>query len=225
MFTRRQFLENGVLSLLAVQVADLTDTGGGGAGSKIFGGEVGRAMSKRRTVRRYSPREITSEQLMSVLWAAQGVTDDLRGFRTAPSAGALYPLEIFTFTGDGTVKGVKAGVHRFRPGSGKLEPVGGEDRRRELGGACLNQMWVARAPACLVISAVYERTMGKYGERGIRYADIESGCAAQNVFLMAEALGLATGIVGAFFDDKVKELTRTREDARPLLVMPVGYKT
>jgi SagB-type dehydrogenase family enzyme len=223
MFARRHFLENTFLSLLAIQVADLMDTGGG-TGAKIPGGEIGRVMSNRRTVRRYSRKGITSEQFLSVLWAAQGVTDEQRGFRTAPSAGALYPLEVFAFTGTGTVKGMDRGVHRFRPGSRDLERLTGDDRRGDLGGACLGQMWIAQAPACLVISVIYERTMRKYGERGVRYADIESGCAAQNVFLMAEALGLAAGIVGAFDDWKVKALIGTEKDARPLLVMPVGHR-
>ena len=193
-------------------------------GSKKPGGEVGRVMSERRTVRRYMSKDITFEQLKALLWAAQGVTDKGRGFRTAPSAGALYPLEVFAFIGKGSVKGIDEGVYRLIPGTGNLEPTTGDDRREDLGAACLGQMWIAQAPTCLVISAVYGRTMRKYGERGVRYADIESGCAAQNVFLMAGALGLSAGIVGAFYDDKVKELTGTKEDARPLLVMPIGYQ-
>jgi SagB-type dehydrogenase family enzyme len=161
---------------------------------------------------------------MKLLWAAQGITDKRRGFRTAPSAGALYPLEVFAFCGQETVKGLDAGVYRYVPHNLSLGQMTADDRRKELALACLGQMWVAQAPACLVILAVYDRTMAKYGKRGIRYADIESGCAAQNIFLMAVAQGLSAGIVGAFNDDNVRSLTGYRGKTEPLLVMPVGYR-
>ena len=83
---------------------------------------------------------------------------------------------------------------------------------------------IAQAPVSLVVSAVYSRTTGKYGQRGVRYADIEAGCAAQNIFLVAEALGLGAGIVGAFDDNWVRGLTGAASDSTPLLVMPVGYR-
>ena len=85
-------------------------------------------------------------------------------------------------------------------------------------------MWIAQAPVSLVISAVYSRTKRKYGRRGIRYADIEAGCAAQNIFLMAVSLGLDAGIVGAFEDHKVRLLTGAGEESQPLLIMPIGYR-
>jgi len=223
LITRRQFLETGILSLLAVQVSDLTEPGGAGMEPKDLGGDISQVISSRRTVRRYSEKGLTREQLMAILWAAQGVSEKRQGLRTAPSAGALYPLEVFAFTGQGTVKGLSPGVYRFVPRSGNLEQTMNDDTRKELASVCLSQTWIAQAPVCLVISAVYERTMQKYGERGVRYADIESGCAAQNVFLMAGAMRLSTGIVGAFRDERVRKLTGAREDTRPLLVMPVGY--
>ena len=224
MLTRRQFLETGVLSLLAVQMSELTESGGAQVEPQKLGGDISRVLSTRRTVRRYSQKGMTLEQLAALLWSAQGVTDKRRGLRTAPSAGALYPLEVFAFTGEGTVKGLGPGVYRFIPQSWNMEQTASGDRRKDLASACLFQIWVAQAPACLLISSVYERTMQKYGERGIRYADIESGCAAQNIFLMAGAMKLSAGIVGAFKDDEVMRLTGTSENARPLLVMPVGYQ-
>ena len=224
MFTRRQFLESGVLSLFAVQVADLAEARSAGGGMIYPGGEVGKVMSTRRTIRRFSSKGITREQLMKVLWASQGITEKQFGFRTAPSAGALYPLEISVFAGPRSVKELDTGIHRLVPNDLTLERIAIDDRRKDLASACLGQMWLARAPACLVISAAYERITAKYGKRGVRYADIESGCAAQNVFLMAVSLGLSAGIVGAFYDEKVKNLTELK-DAEPLLVMPVGYRT
>ena len=111
-----------------------------------------------------------------------------------------------------------------RPGQADVVKATEGDRRLELAKACLSQMWIARAPVCLAIFSVYSRTTAKYGQRGIRYADIEAGCAAQNVFLMAVSLGFAAGIVGAFDDRKVRQLTGAGEDSTPLLVMPIGFQ-
>ena len=227
MITRRKFLEGGFMSLLAVQYAELFERASNGQVGEQDHVEmpVSKAAALRRTVRSFSSRILSHEQLMGVLWAAQGVTDSIRGFRAVPSAGALYPLEIHAFMGEGTVVGMDSGVHRYRPRQIDTEMAGDRDLRKELAKACLSQMWIAQAPVSLVISAVYSRTTRKYGERGIRYADIEAGCAAQNVFLMAIALGLAAGVVGAFDDKGVHELTGAAADTYPLLVMPVGYRT
>ncbi len=226
MITRRNFLGGGFASLLAVQYSEILEKARNGRLGKQGLSElpVRKAIALRRTVRSFSPRMLSHEQLMGVLWAAQGITDSILGLRAVPSAGALYPLEVCAFIGDGTVVGMKSGVHRYRPRPIDMETVDDRDLRKELARACLSQMWVAQAPMSLVISAVYSRTTQKYGERGIMYADIEAGCAAQNVFLMAISLGLAAGIVGAFDDKAVHELTGVGTDCYPLLVMPIGYR-
>ncbi len=225
MVTRRGFLGGGFASLLALQYSELFEVAANGQVGSPSSQEmtVRQAMALRRTVRSFSPRMLREEQLMGLLWAAQGVTDTIRGLRAVPSAGALYPLEVFAFVGKGSVPGREGGIYRYRPEQTGLQRVGEGDRREDLARASLNQMWVAQAPVSLLISSVYGRTIKKYGERGVRYADIEAGCAAQNVFLMAEALGLAAGIVGAFDDDRVMALAGKDLDARPLLVMPIGY--
>jgi SagB-type dehydrogenase family enzyme len=161
---------------------------------------------------------------MGVFWAAQVVTDSIRGLRAVPSAGALYPLEIYSFLGDRWVFVMEKGVYHYQPQQRDAVIVTKEDQRQDLARASLSQMWMAQAPVSLVISAVYARTTGKYGKRGIRYADIEAGCAAQNVFLVAISLGLEAGIVGAFDDDRVRKLTGAAADSHPLLVMPIGYR-
>jgi len=226
MITRRNFLGGGFASLLAVQYSEIFERIGNGQPGEVPGDDtcVRKAIALRRTVRSFSSRILSHEQLMGVLWAAQGITDSILGLRAVPSAGALYPLEVCAFIGDGTVVGMKSGVHRYRPRPIDMETVDDRDLREELARACLSQMWVAQAPMSLVVSAVYSRTTQKYGERGIRYADIEAGCAAQNVFLMAVSLGLAAGIVGAFDDKAVHELTGVGADCYPLLVMPIGYR-
>ncbi len=226
MITRKRFLEGGLASLLALQYSEIFERAGNGQVGDMVRREmsVREAMSMRRTVRRFSSKILREDQLMSVLWAAQGVTDSIKGLRAVPSAGALYPLEIYAFLGDRAVVGMGKGVYHYRPQQTDAEIVGDEDFRQELARACLSQMWVAQAPLSLVISAVYGRTTRKYGKRGVRYADIEAGCAAQNVFLLAESLGLGAGIVGAFDDDRVRELTGGPPGTEPLLVMPIGYR-
>jgi SagB-type dehydrogenase family enzyme len=217
-------MEGGAAALLALQVSDLGEGfefgGGSGSGTAM---PVHDAIKTRRTVRRFSERPLTENQVMKLLWAAQGITDRTRGYRSVPSAGALYPLEIHAVTGRETVGGLAAGAYWYRPEPGKIEQIVNKDLRTDLARASLRQMWMAQAPVSLVVSAVYARTMRKYGKRGIRYAHIEAGCACQNVFLMAAELGLAVGIVGAFEDAAVASLLNLPEGTTPLLVMPVGY--
>ncbi len=226
MITRKRFLEGGLASLLALQYSEIFERAGNGQVGDMVRSEmsVREAMSMRRTVRRFSSKILREDQLMSVLWAAQGVTDSVKDLRTVASAGALYPLELYVFQGAMSVDGVNKGIYRYRPDEGDLLQEGDADRREDLARACMSQMWVAKAPVSLLISTVYPRTMGKYGQRGIRYADIEAGSAAQNVFLMAESLGLGAGIVGAFDDESVMSMAGARLGAEPLLVMPIGYR-
>jgi SagB-type dehydrogenase family enzyme len=178
-------------------------------------------LQHRRSVRELAETSLTVEEISQLLWAAQGITDS-GGFRTAPSAGALYPLEVYVVAA--TVKGVEAGVYRYLPRTHELVQKKGGDKRKELVEAALGQPSVEEAPATLAFSAVYERTMGRYGERGVRYAHIEVGHAAQNVFLQAGALGLRTVVIGAFDDDGVKSVVGMRDGEQPLYIMPVGRR-
>ncbi len=180
------------------------------------------ALAGRRSVREYR-REASLRQaeLSQLLWAAQGITNR-QGFRTAPSAGALYPLEVYAVVG--AVAELPPGVYQYQPQGHKLKWRQGGDLRRDLAGLALQQDWMADAAVVLVIAGVYQRTMSKYGERGRRYVHIEVGHAAQNVYLQAEALGLATVAVGAFRDAAVNELLGLRRSEQPLLLLPVGRK-
>ena len=117
-----------------------------------------------------------------------------------------------------------ARVYHYQPGNHAVEGKAEGDQRENLARACYSQMWMARAPVSLVIAAEYRRITGKYGERGVRYALMEAGHAAQNVFLQAEALGLGAGIVGAFEDQVVIRALNLPPSHEPLLVMPVGYR-
>jgi len=178
------------------------------------------ALSARRSVRSYGGAPVTLAEIAQLLWAAQGVTDPETGFRTAPSAGALYPLELYVVAEH--VTGLPTGAYRYLPAGHALEPIQSSPSADDLYRAALSQAAVREAPAVLVLAGVYDRTTLKYGERGTRYVHMEAGHAAQNVMLQAAALGLGTVVIGAF-DDDVQLLMGMPTGARPLYLMPVGH--
>ncbi len=174
---------------------------------------------KRRSIRSFSDESLSLEQISQLLWAAQGVTHQ-RGYRTAPSAGALYPLEIYVVAGQ--VKGLDAGIYRYIPQGHKLKKITDGDKREELCRAALNQSFVKNAPAVFILSAVYQRVTGKYGDRGIKYAFIEVGHASQNICLQAVALNLGTVVIGAFHDNHVKRIMVMDANEYPVYIIPAG---
>jgi SagB-type dehydrogenase family enzyme len=178
------------------------------------------ALAARRSVREYGPAKLTRRELGQLLWAAQGITERM-GLRTAPSAGALYPLELYVVAGD--VSDVEAGVYHYEPGDHALALRAAGDCRAVLATAALGQECVGRAPAIIIVAAVYARTTGKYGDRGRRYVHMEAGHAAQNVCLQAAALGLAGVVVGAFDDREVKRVAGLPPREEPLALFPVGH--
>jgi SagB-type dehydrogenase family enzyme len=178
-------------------------------------------LRERRSAREFARVPLTLAEVAQLAWAAQGVTET-GGRRTAPSAGALYPLELLVVAGE--VEGLDPGVYRYRPTSHDLmERVHG-DVREPLAAAALGQEWLADAPCVLALAAVYARTTGRYGARGERYVHIEVGLAAQSVQLQATALGLGSVVVGAFDDERVRARLGLGEDERPLALLPVGRR-
>ncbi|MGB9593146.1 MAG: SagB/ThcOx family dehydrogenase [Anaerolineae bacterium] len=180
---------------------------------------VEEALLKRRSIRDYKDAPLTLAELGQLLWAAQGITD-LAGFRTAPSAGALYPMEVYAVVGN--VTGLAAGVYKYRPAAHALERISGGNRLAELSKAALGQAAVRDAAVVLVLAAVYERTTQKYGERGVRYVHMEAGHVSQNVYLQAVSLGLGTVTIGAFYDEDVKKVVGLAGNEETLYLMPVG---
>jgi len=178
-------------------------------------------LDRRRSLRDFSGAALALADLGQLLWAAQGTTSG-EGHRTAPSAGALYPLEVYVVAG--RVEGLAAGCWRYETRAHRLVGIAEGDRRRPLAAAALGQDWLARAPAVIVLAGVEERTAFKYGDRAPRYVHIEAGAAAQNVALQAEARGLGTVVVGAFDDARVAELAGLRTGERPLALLPVGRR-
>jgi len=182
---------------------------------------VEEALLKRRSVRDFKDKPVTLSEVSQLLWAAQGITGG-GGYRTAPSAGALYPLELYIVAGN--VNGLPAGIYKYRPKSHELLSIVKGDMRIDLCNAALGQSSVRRAAAVVVLSGVYERTTTKYGERGIRYVHMEAGHAAQNVSLQAVPLGLGTVVIGAFRDEEIKRMLKMEDRERPLYIMPIGRR-
>lgn len=203
---------------------------------------VEQALSQRRSSRRYATNPLRLADLGQLLWAAQGVTQRMEetppgfswewrgGMRTAPSAGALYPLELYAVIGD--VDGLEPGVYRYLPAEHALARVaspvqiplsGLDDRRQALSDAALRQLAIRNAPVSLVLAGVVERTAVKYGDRAERYVHIEVGAAAQNVYLECESLELGTVFIGAFDDDAVAGVLGLSGDERVYGMMPIGH--
>ncbi len=173
-----------------------------------------KTIEKWRSVRAFAAKKLSLEQMGQLAWAAQGITSP-RGYRASPSAGALYPLEIYFVT--------EEAVYRYIPAEHGFELHKEGDARRALSEAALGQGFVADAPLDIVIAAVYERTARKYGERSRRYVHIEVGHAGQNILLQAVALGLGAVPVGAFHDKAVAKALSLPADHEPLYIISVGY--
>ncbi|HXX68708.1 MAG TPA: SagB/ThcOx family dehydrogenase [Polyangiaceae bacterium] len=173
------------------------------------------AIARRRSTREFSSRMPADDQLGQLLWAAQGVTDTTHGLRAAPSAGALYPLELYLARADG--------VYHYEPGAHGLRRVDTHDERAAMGRAAFGQSAVLQAPILLAVVGIVSRTRAKYGGRAERYVTLEAGHAAQNILLEATALGLAAVPVGAFDDDGLRSALGLASDATPLYVLPVGF--
>jgi len=170
-------------------------------------------IEKRRSVRDFQNKDLTLQQISNLLWAAQGITNEKRGLRASPSAGATYPLEIFIAKKDG--------CFRYIPEGHALKKEMDKDLRWDIARASLQQMFIADAGVVIIITAVFGRTTWRYGERGIRYIHNEVGHCAQNIHLEAVALGLGSVPIGAFEDNKIKSLLKLKEE-EPLYIIPVG---
>jgi SagB-type dehydrogenase family enzyme len=170
---------------------------------------------QRRSVREFSPEPLTTSEISQLLWAAQGITDS-HGFRTAPSAGALYPLELYVV--------LEQGVFHYDPHAHTLTSVSSGDLRSDLYSVSLRQDAIFNAPMILIVSAVFSRTEAKYGRvRSPRYVHMEAGHAAQNTLLQAISLGLGAVPIGAFEDVRVQEVLGLPADHEPLYLIPIGH--
>ena len=180
-----------------------------------------RAIAGRRSVRSYSSEALSLAELSQLLWAAQGITGGDKRHRSAPSAGALHPLEVYVVAAN--ITDLASGVYHYLPADHALELVVVGDQRAAVCAAALNQQALSKAPAVLSIAAVYSRTSAKYGDRASRYVPMDAGHAAQNVLLQAVALGLGAVPMGAFNDEQLKSALKLDSDVEPLYLIPVGH--
>ncbi|MCX8152698.1 MAG: SagB/ThcOx family dehydrogenase [Archaeoglobaceae archaeon] len=189
---------------------------------------VEEAILLRRSVREYEDKPVDLEHLSLMLWAAYGITDPRFGFRACPSAGATYPLEVYVVVGEKGVETsgktyLKPGVYKYDVHRHLIFFVKEGDFRAELAEAAVGQEWVKNAPINIVVTAIFERTTIRYGDRGeIRYVPMEVGHLGQNVYLIATALGYGTVVVGAFYDDRVRDIVGAEKIEVPMYIIPVG---
>lgn len=176
-------------------------------------------LQKRRSVRDFLRMPISLVDVSQLLWAAQGVTHG-EGLRTAPSAGARYPLELYLVAGE--VRDLPAAIYRYDPRRHRLETIRPGDVRAATADAALSQDWLQGSAAILAFAAIEARTTGKYGSRGIRYIDLEIGHAAQNALLQAVALGFGGTPVGAFDDERAARVLGLPDEEKVLYLVPIG---
>ena len=186
---------------------------------------VEEALQGRRSKRSYKNEPLSLSEVSQLLWAAYGVTKPSSGLRgglkTAPSAGATYPLELYLVAGN--VVNLPKGIYKYIPEQHALKKTFIGDKRAELCSAAYSQSMVRNAPALIVYTAIFERTTGRYGTRGKeRYVCMDLGHSAQNVYLQAYTLGIGTCAVGAFDDNAFKKALPIAKNEIPLYIMPLG---
>ncbi len=167
---------------------------------------MGKLLLQRRSIRNYLPEDISLQDISHILWCGYGPTQK-RGdffFRTSPSAGALYPLEVYLFVFN--IDSLDPGIYHYSVRDNLLELLIEGDFSSYLIGAALGQSFVGRGNCCVAISAVFRRNMSKYRDRGVRYIFLDAGHLAQNMILAAQERGIGSCPVGAFFDDEVNRL-------------------
>lgn len=182
---------------------------------------VEEAITKRRSRRDFSAKKLTLAQCGQLLWAGQGITEAKEGYRSCPSAGATYPLELYLIVGE--VEELEKGIYHYLPYSQSLEKIKEGDYRKPLALVALHQASVAKGAIDIVITGDYRRTMRKYGERGRYYVHLEVGHCAQNILLQATALGLSGVPVGAFEEESVKKIIGFPDNLEPFYIIPIGY--
>lgn len=180
------------------------------------------ALHARRSLRRFAGAAPTLADVAQLLWAAQGVTDG-QGHRTAPSAGALYPLRLYLLCAP--LEGLAAGVYLYRPETHRLAPLHAADVRRQAAAAVLGQAWIGDAPLVLAFGVRVHVTAARYGARAERFVAMEVGAAVQNLLLQAETLRLGGTLVGAFDEAALQRIWPLGDDERIWALVPIGRRT
>ncbi len=192
-----------------------------GEPSREGGAPIWKVLRRRRSQRRFQGAPLEKGELSQLLWAAQGVTGKGGSveLRTAPSAGALYPVETYLVIHD--VEGIDPGVYHYDVQAHQLEQLNQGDFRREIARAALDQRMAAQANAVFVWTAVFRRAKWKYDQRAFRYVYLDAGHIAQNVALAAVALGLGSCQIAALYDEEANELLGVDGTAESTIYMTV----
>ncbi len=183
-------------------------------------------LQNRRSRRSYTDRSLSLQDIALLLWATQGITARAGNFalRTAPSAGALYPIE--TYLAANRIEGLEPGLFHYDVPGFQLERLSDTPPDQEVAAAALDQAFVGKAAAVFLWSAEFRRNMTKYGHRGARYICMDAGHICQNLLLAAEAMGLAACPVAAFYDDELNTLLGLDGDEESVLYLAaVGVKS
>ena len=189
------------------------------APEKVKGISVEKALSQRRSVRNYTDQALDVQQISQLLWSAQGITSDWGG-RTAPSAGATYPIEIYIVVNKSET--LTKGVYHYNNKDHSMQLIKKGFWGKKVSQASLGQASIEQAPVDIIITAVMQRTAERYGKRAERYVYMEAGHVGQNIYLQAESLGLGTVVIGAFNDDQVQKVLGIEEEV--MSIMPIGRK-
>jgi SagB-type dehydrogenase family enzyme len=163
-------------------------------------------LTDRQSVRNFSPQPLTVQQISTLLWASTGISRVTRGyeFRTAPSAGALYPIETYVVVN--RVEGLEAGIYHYNILHHRLELLKSGNYGNATGSGALDQEMCARAAVTWIWTAIFARSRWKYRQRAYRYYYLDAGHIAQNLALASVALGLGSCQIAAFFDDELNQL-------------------
>ncbi len=164
------------------------------------------ALKVRKSIRRYANKPVTLEQLSYLVWAASGVQRVEQGFafRTAPSAGGLFPIETYLVVNN--VADIPKGLYHYRVAQHALEILRPGEHGADLAEAAMSQSTCAHSAFVFIWTSIFQRTRWKYGDRAYRYIYLDAGHIAENVALTAAAMGIGTCQIAAIFDDEVNEI-------------------
>jgi SagB-type dehydrogenase family enzyme len=220
------------LALLAVTIVAASESSSSNADEsksiklpepRIDGGiAVERALNERRSIRSFGKDGLTLEEVSQLLWAAQGVTDDQEGHRTAPSAMARYPLQVYLLAGN--VTGLPTGIYHYSPQGHSLTVIHQGNIDNYYNAAAGFEAWITTAPAIFVITGDLSSMNTIPGRDSRRWVYVEAGAAAENLLLEVVSLGLVSTYTAGFDADKTQELLGLPEGEVTIGVLPVGRK-
>ena len=179
-----------------------------------------RSIDARRSIREFSDQPLSAGQLSDLLWSISGITDQQTGYRATPSAGAIFPLELWVLVS--RVDGLEPAAYRYVVGDHTLEQTATGDHAAAFSAACFNQACIAGAAVSIVLAADYTGLRETYGDLAERLAWLEMGHAAQNASLMAVARDLGAVCIGAMNADAVRDFGAMPAALDPIYAISIG---